>query len=168
MQLIDIDPQRYRQRLTKIMFACIGLLSISSLSISQLFITLFPSANGTHFHWNLLGVVLSALLLLFILIKLKSHSFFYEANYVWSLKQTLNKINRRMKEIEQAVQRGEPNAIQILHYSYVGSRQLWQLDNNTITLNRLTSLEKQLAEKAKQHQVILDIEQFNDTLLLEY
>jgi len=168
MQLIEINPERYRQRLNKVIFACIGILSVGSLSISQLLIFLFPSAEGSHFHWNLFGVVLTATLLITVLMKLKKHPFLFEISYVWDLKQTLNSINRRMKKIEAASQTGDKTAMNILHFSYSGSRQLWELDNNTITINHLTSLENKLTELAKKHQVTLDINHYNSNQLVEY
>lgn len=168
MQLIEINPERYRQRLNKVIFACIGILSVGSLSISQLLIFLFPSAEGSHFHWNLFGVVLTATLLITVLMKLKKHPFLFEISYVWDLKQTLNSINRRMKKIEAASQTGDKTAINMLHFSYSGSRQLWELDNNTITINHLTSLENKLTELAKKHQVTLDINHYNSNQLVEY
>jgi len=168
MQLIEINPERYRQRLNKVIFACIGVLSIGSLAVSQLLILSFPSATGSHFHWNLTGVVFTTALLLFVLNKLKTHPFLYEVNYVWDLKKTLNHINRRMKKLETASQHGDKTAINILHFSYSGSRQLWELDNNTITINHLTSLENKLTELAQKYQVTLDINHYNSNQLVEY
>ncbi|TEW53634.1 DUF3087 domain-containing protein [Psychromonas sp. RZ22] len=168
MQLTEINPERYRQRLNKVIFACIGTLTIGSLGISQLLILLMPSSEGSHFHWNLFGVVVTSLVVLITLLKLKSHDFFYEVSYVWDLKQALNKINRRIKKIEAAAKQGDTVAMQILHFSYSASRQLWELDNNTITLGHLASLEKKLQELADTHQVTLDINQYNSTQLANY
>lgn len=168
MQLIEIDPERYRKRLNKVIFACIGTLTVGSLGISQLLIRLMPSPNGSHFYWNLLGVIVTAGALLFILNKLKSHAYFHEVTYVWHLKQALNRINRRMKKIESAAQQGDPTAMQILHFNYAGSRQLWQLDNNTLTINHLTHLENKLNELAEAHQVTLDVSLYNPQQLTDY
>lgn len=168
MKLIEIKPERYRQRLNKVIFACIGALSIGSLSISQLLIFLFPSDEGSHFHWNLLGVAITGILLLTLLIKLKTHPFLHEVSYVWDLKQALNAINRRMKKIETASQTGDITAINILHFSYSSSRQLWELDNNTLTINHLTSLENKLNELAQKYQVTLDLNLYNSNQLVEY
>jgi len=168
MQLTEIDPERYRQRLNKIIFACIGLLTVGSLAISQLLILIMPSPEGSHFHWNLLGVATTAVAVFIILSKLKTHHFFYEVSYVWDLKQALNKINRRMKKIEKAAQQGDHTAIQILHFSYSGSRQLWKLDNNTLTINHLTHLENKLHDLAETHQVTLDATLYNNKQLVDY
>ena len=168
MKLIDINPERYRKRLNNIIFACIGSLAIGSLSISQLLIQLFPSPEESHFHWNLLGVVITGSLVLFTLLKLKKHDYFYEAGYVWDLKQAINKINRKMKKVEEAAQQGDKIAMQILHFSYSASRQLWQLDNNTLTINHLSSLENKLSELAETHQVTLDVDAYNSMQLADY
>lgn len=168
MQLTEIDPERYRKRLNKVIFACIGLLTIGSLAISQLLILIMPSPEGSHFHWNLLGVVITAVAVFIMLSKLKSHDLFYEVSYVWDLKQALNKINRRMKKIQQAAQQGDQTAMQILHFSYSGSRQLWKLDNNTLTINHLTHLENKLQNLAETHQVTLDLNLYNSKQLKDY
>jgi len=168
MQLIEIEPRRYRQRLNKVIFACIALLTIGSLGISQLLILLMPSAEGTHFHWNILGVAITAVSVFIILSKLRTHAYFYEISYVWDLKQALNKINRRMAKILVAAEKGDHTAIQILHFSYSGSRQLWELDNNTLTINHLTHLENKLHELAETHHVTLDVNLYNSKLLVNY
>jgi len=168
MQLLDINPERYRHRLNKIIFACIGALTLGSLGISQLLIRLFPSASGTHFHWNLIGVIISVIIVLYALSKFKTHPFFYEVTYIWDLKQVLNRINRRIKKIQLASEQGDAIAINILYFNYAGSRQLWQLDNNIITINHLTSLEEKLALLADQHHVELDLTAYHNDQLAEY
>jgi hypothetical protein len=168
MQLIEIEPRRYRQRLNKVIFACIGLLTIGSLGISQLLIFLMPSPEGTHFHWNLLGVAITAVSVFILLSKLRHNAYFYEISYVWDLKQALNKINRHMTKLLAAAELGDHTAMQILHFSYSGSRQLWELDNNTLTINHLTHLEHKLHELAEIHHVDLDVNLYNSKLLVNY
>lgn len=168
MQLTHINPERYRKRLNKVIFACIGILTLGSLSISQLLILLAPSSGGMHFHWNLLGVIITCIILGYLLTRFKKHTYLYEVNYVWALKKQLNLINRRIKKVEDAAQTGDPIAMQILHFSYSGSRQLWELDNNTITINHLTHLENKLHELAHSHQITLDASLYNSKQLTDY
>lgn len=168
MHLIEINKQSYKQRLNNITIAIVALLVVASLSISQCLIALFPAEQGSHFHWNLLGVICSLFIASFILIKLKKHPYFYEVSYVWELKKILNQINRYLPKIEKAAQQGDANAMQILHFSYLGSRQVWQLDNNTLTLSQLTKLEEQLQQLALTHQVELDSDKFHIGYLKVY
>lgn len=168
MPLIEINTARYRQRLNIIIIAIISFLVIASLSISQVLIAIYPSSQGSHFHWNLLGVVISALLVLISLKKLKTQPYFYEVSYVWDLKLQLNKINRYRNNIETQAQQGDANAMQIMHYCYCGSRQLWQLDNNTLTINHLTQLQNELSALAEAQQVTLDTNTFSPSLIKAY
>ncbi|OLQ91861.1 hypothetical protein BIY21_12660 [Vibrio ponticus] len=165
MQLKKIDKQLYRSRLNITIVACIAILALSSLGISQLLIYLFPDPSGSHFHWNLLGVIVSALGLVTTLIKFKSHPKMYEVAYVWDLKQELNLIYRKNKQLLAAAEQGNASAMQALHFSYQGSRQLWQLDDNTITMTSLNKAEEKLELWANTHSVSLDITQYHRDIL---
>ncbi|WP_114767116.1 DUF3087 domain-containing protein [Vibrio rhodolitus] len=165
MQLKKIDKQLYRSRLNIVIVACIASLAISSLAISQSLIYLFPDPSGSHFHWNLLGVVVSAVILASVLIKLKTHPKMAEVAYVWHLKQELNLIYRKNKKLLAAAEQGNKEAMLALHFSYQGSRQLWQLDDNTITMTSLNKAEEKLAEWVKQYGVTLDVSQYHRQLL---
>lgn len=168
MQLLEIDKQTYKQRLNRISIAIVALLVVCSLAISQTLILLFPSTQGSHFHWNLLGVICSLFIASYTLIKCKNHPYFHEVAYVWQLKKLLNRINRVQPKLEQKAQQGESEAMQILHFSYQGSKQVWLLDNNTLTMNELTKLEQQLKELADSYQIELDTKQFHPELLKGY
>ena len=68
MQLIDINKTRYRRHLNIVIALCAGGLAIGSLGISQTLIALFPDESGSHFHWNLLGVVIASVAMAWLLI----------------------------------------------------------------------------------------------------
>ncbi|MBA5763188.1 DUF3087 domain-containing protein [Vibrio sp. 404] len=165
MQLKNIDKQLYRSRLNIVIVACIASLAISSLAISQVLIQLFPSEFGSHFYWNLLGVVASAIILVFTLLKLKTHPKMHEVAYVWDLKQALNLIYRKNRKLLAAAKQGNVDAMLALQFSYEGSRQLWQLDDNTITLSNLNDAQLQLDNWVKEYNVELDISSYHSGLL---
>lgn len=165
MQLMKIDKTLYRSRLNIVIVACIASLAISSLTISQTLIFLFPDESGTHFHWNLLGVVVSSIALLVALLKLKSHPKMREVAYVWDLKQALNLIYRKNKKLLAAAEQGNPEAMLALQFSYAGSSQLWQLDDNTITMSNLNIAQSQLDDWAKEYNVQLDIADYRSESL---
>ncbi|SFB81241.1 DUF3087 domain-containing protein [Pseudoalteromonas denitrificans] len=165
MKLIEINKKRYRAHLNRIITACILSLAIGSLGIAQTLIALFPSSSGSHFHWNLIGVIITSLCLGFILIKYKNHSFMAEVAYVWDLKQALNKITRKMRKVRQGVERGDIPAMQALNFYYAGSRQLWHLDDNNITLDELTLWQADLNSQAKKYNIVLDVSQYDVQIL---
>ena len=168
MQLQQIDKARYRKHLNKVIFACIAALTIGSLGISQLLILLFPDSNGSHFHWNLLGVVVTSIVIGLTLKKVKSHPFMYEVAYVWDLKQALNRITRKMMAIKKAAKEGDVDAMLAMQFSYSGSKQLWTLDDNTITIEDLSMWQAELDALARQYQVELDITKYDERILTKF
>lgn len=165
MQLKTIDKQLYRSRLNIVIVACIASLTVSSLAIAQILIQLFPSESGSNFHWNLLGVVISAIGLVMVLLKLKTHPKMEEVAYVWDLKQALNLIYRKNRKLLAAAKQGNADAMLALQFSYDGSRQLWQLDDNTITMSSLNEAQAQLDRWVEEYGVTLDVSTYHSGLL---
>jgi hypothetical protein len=164
MQLIKIDKSRYRRHLNRVIFACIAGLIAGSLAISQTLIALFPDPSGSHFNWNFIGVVASAAVIAWTLHKFRTHDFMTEVVYVWDLKQTLNRINRRTLSLKPAAQQGNLNAMLALHFSYAGSRLLWELDDNTIVMDQLAIEQAQLDSLATRYSVTLNTDDYNEAI----
>ncbi|GEA61163.1 DUF3087 domain-containing protein [Vibrio comitans] len=165
MQLKDIDKKQYRSRLNVVIVACIASLAVLSLSVSQTLIYLFPSEAGSHFHWNLLGVIVSAIVVGMTLRKLKSHPKMDEVAYIWDLKHQLNLIYRKNRKLLAAAEEGNKDAMLALQFSYQGSRQLWQMDDNTITMSSLNTAQNQLDKWVEQYDVQLDISDYHSDIL---
>jgi len=137
MQLREIDKSRYRKHL-KVVFAGMAVaLIIIALTTSTLLIHLFSNPEASHFKYNLAGVVIAAFSVGFILTKLRQHPYMFEVVYVWDLKQQLNRIYRKQRKIEAAAEEGNHDAMIIMNYLYRGSKQLYLLDDNTITMEDL-------------------------------
>jgi len=168
MQLIKINKERYRRHLNYVIVACVATLLAGSLGISQILIALFPDESGSHFHWNLAGVVTASLIIGFWLNKYKSHDFMTEVTYVWELKKALNRINRRMLKLKAAAQEGNVDAMLAINYSYAGSRLLWQLDDNTIIMDQLAIDQAALDSLAAKYNLTLDIEKYDESVLKKF
>jgi hypothetical protein len=168
MQLIKINKVRYRKHLNLVIAGCIAGLIIGSLAISQTLIALFPNESGSHFNWNLLGVVVASLTIAWLLNKYRTHDFMREVVYVWELKQTLNKINRKMPKLKSAAHEGNINALLTIHYSYAGSRLLWQLDDNTIVMDELTLQQAELDSIATKFNLTLNTDDYDERTLEQF
>lgn len=168
MQLIKIDKTRYRRHLNRVITGCIALLTIGSLAIAQLLIVLFPDESGSHFHWNLLGVAVTAVTIGWLLNKYRSHPYMTEVVYVWELKQALNKITRKMLKLKPAAQTGNVDALLAIHYSYAGSRLLWSLDDNTISMDELALAQLALDRLAKKYHVTLNVDEYDEQILHQF
>lgn len=168
MQLIEINKVRYRKHLNLVIIGCISGLIVGSLGVSQLLIGLFPDESGSHFYWNLLGVVIASVTIAWLLHKYRSHDFMTEVVYVWDLKQTLNKINRRMPKLKTASREGNFDALLAIHYSYAGSRLLWQLDDNTLVMEELAIQQAELDKIADEHNLTLNIDEYDNVILKQF
>jgi len=147
MRLIEIDKTRYRKHLN-IVFAGIAVTLVTiTLLTSTLYIRLLSTPEESHFLHNLAGVVTAAGIVIFILYKLRQHPFMTEVVYVWDLKQQLNRIYRKQRKIEAAVENHDQDAMIILNFQYRGSKQLYELDDNTITMQGLVSKIKVLDKR---------------------
>ena len=168
MKLIQIDKARYRKHLNHVIIACVIALAVGSLAISQTLIALFPDPSGSHFHWNLLGVVVCSVLVGFVLNKYRNHDYMTEIVYVWELKKALNKITRKMPKLKAAGREGNADALLAIQYSYAGSRLLWQLDDNTITMDELAIKQAELDSVADKYNLSLDAERYDETILKQF
>ena len=165
MLLIEIDKTRYRKHFNIVMGAVIAFLVVASLAIAQLLIALYPAAEGSHFHWNLLGVIVSVIITVIFININKQHPFLIEVLYVWKLKQALNLVTRKMRKLLIAAKMGDKNAMLALQFSYSGSRQLWTLDDNTITLVNLEKSQAALDALLDKYDLTVDIKEYHSDLL---
>ena len=148
MKLRNIDKVRYRKHLN-IVFVCIAVSTlIISLGLSTLLIELLSTENESHFYHNLAGALIAVAIVFFTLHKFRHNDFLTEVTYVWDLKQQLNKIYRKQHKIEAAVEQNNHNAMVIINFQNLGSKQLYQLDDNTITL-------EDLSKKIEKHNLLL-------------
>lgn len=168
MKIIEINKARYRKHLNIVIGTVIGCLVVGSLVFSQLLIFLFPSGSGTHFHWNLLGVIVTAVSILLAVRHFKDHAFLTEVQYVWLLKKELSLVSRKIHKLENAALEGNKNAMLALQFSYSGSRQLWTLDDNTITMEALNKHQKKLDETLLSFNINLDLNDYHRDLLNEF
>jgi hypothetical protein len=137
MQLREINKNRYRKHY-RITFAGIAfVLLIIAPATSALFISLFSNPEGSYFFHNLAGVIVGVAIITFALNKFRHHPFMVEVVYVWDLKQQLNKIHRKQRKIEAAIENNDKDAMIIMNFMLHGSKQLYELDDNTITMEDL-------------------------------
>ena len=165
MQLKEISKQKYRRHLNIVIILIMVFLTIGSLAVAQMLIMLFPSESGTHFNWNLTGVVISALSLLLLLVKFKRHAFMMEVAYVWDLKQALNQVTRKMAKLKTAAENGSSDAMTAIHFSHTGTHQLWLLDDNTLNMSSLVQWQKELDALAQRYNLTLDVNAYHSGIL---
>ncbi|OKY24940.1 DUF3087 family protein [Thalassotalea sp. PP2-459] len=177
MQLQNIDKTLYRQRLNRIIISFILSLTLLSLLFGSLFISVFSDnsinfemANNTdapsNFSYNLAGVICALVVCAALLHRLRKTAYFHQVYYVWQLKQLHNKIYRKLNIINNmAMENGDHQALIILNFYYQSLKQVYQLDDNTLTMSSVNQKHQAVKEKAEQQQLQLDKEQFTENML---
>lgn len=168
MQFKQVDKARYQKRLNTVVVGSIATLTIVSLGLSQLLIALYPDESGSHFNWNFLGVVVGCITVGLLFKKFKNHTYMSDVYYVWQLKQTINQIHRKLAKVKLAVEQDDVNAMIVLNYYYQACRKLWQLDDNTITIEELGVWQSALNTRADGLNLELQVEDFQLELLAQY
>lgn len=168
MQLIDINKSRYRKHLNYIIAGFISSLLVLSLVFGQLLIASFEQEGVSNFRYNLLGVILALLACAAILHSIKKSDFFKEAFYVWELKQIQNLIYRKLKIIKNAAKNDETEAITILLFYYQSLQQVYELDDNTLTIASVQKELNEIQETITNKNLTINSEQFTKNLLNSY
>ena len=186
MQLIDIDKTRYRKHLNIVIVGFISSLLIFSLLFGTVLISLFSTVGDTaqlaqsavdttatgeqetNFKYNFLGVVLALLANAAILHSVKNNDFFKEIYYVWQVKQLQNLIYRKLTKIKAAGKAGEEKALIILAFYYQSQIQVYQLDDNTITLSSIEKQLQQVNDTITEHGLDISAAQFEKSLITSY
>lgn len=169
MQLQSVNKQLYQKRYKQVAIALALSLAVLSLAISTLLIAVMGSPeSGSNTALNVAGVLLAVAILIATLQKVKGRPYFKEVLYVWLLKQELNQITRRMPKIKAAAEKGDPQAMVILSFSYAGSEQLWNLDDNTLVMEELSSWKRELELLKQQYNVDAEPQHYRRDLLNNY
>lgn len=168
MQLKKINKERYGTHYKQIMIGSVIVLAVIALSISTLLIQLVGNPDGSNFWLNLVGVIVAGIVVASLFRRYREHEYMYEVMYVWDLKQMLNKIYRKQKKIKEAIAEGDREAMVIMNWSYQGSKQLYLLDNNTITLDDLQRAMDELEQTVAEHNFTVTTEEFRSEMLDKY
>ena len=168
MKLRPIDKYRYRKHY-KIVFAAIviELLAIS-LVCSALLISWLSSPDESHFTLNLAGFVVAVLLVTYTVYRFRDHPFMDEVVYVWNLKKQLNRIYRKQHKIEPLIEDNNVDAMVIMNYMYQGSKQLYELDDNTITMDDLAIRSRHLNTKLVENGFTFTTDDYDSGLLSQF
>ncbi|MBA6390680.1 DUF3087 domain-containing protein [Colwellia sp. BRX10-3] len=189
MKLKDIQKPVYRKHLNIIIVGFIASLLILALAYGQSLIMLFAdsaklmadpanvaageianevSATESNFRYNFFGVLLALLTCVFALHRLRFSGFFSEVYYVWQIKQQQNAIYRKLKKIKTAATNDDVNALVILNFYYASLKQIYLLDDNTLTMSKLNTDISELNTRIENLHLTISTDQFDKSMLADY
>lgn len=174
MEIKKINKDIYKKKVNLVIGGFVALLAISSLAFSTLLIVLFgntevaPEQSTGNFHWNLIGVVLAVATSLSLLNQIKTRPYMEEVLYVWKLKQLHNKIFRKLKSIKAAASNDDVKALTTLKFYYTTQQQVFELDNNTLTMNSVNKELEAIEQIEAAQSLDLDITSFKESWVDTY
>ncbi|MEZ8545838.1 DUF3087 family protein [Vibrio splendidus] len=174
MKLQKINKEEYRKKMNLLLVSLVGSLALFAIVFGSILIELFGSVGSVtgeatgNFHLNVLGVILSVALNAFIASRVKGHDYFKEALYVWNLKQTHNQIYRKLKRIQPKAEQGDREALTILYFYYTTQKQVYDLDNNTLTIKTVQQSLDNIVELSEKWSIEPDIEAFSKDLVAKF
>jgi len=143
MKLEYIDKALFKKRLNRFQGGLVLSLLVLSLLLSQLYTRLWGVPEGANTILNLAAVATAVFLLAGVMNLIKDQSWMYEIRYVRQLKGELNRIYRASRKLEEALREDKPEAVIVKYFQLHGSKHLYQLEDNTLTMEEQ---EKQIAE----------------------
>ncbi|WP_153916667.1 DUF3087 family protein [Shewanella sp. TC10] len=174
MKLIAINKQLYRKQLNQLLIALVSCLALLSLGFGALLIAFFgkevvAGAESTgNFHLNLLGVVLAVISCSLVMNIIKTKPFMKDIYWVWQLKQLHNKIYRKHAKIVAAANENQVEAITILLYYYRSQKLVFELDNNTLTLDTVNQNISGIETQIELLNLVITEDDFQSSLLDKY
>jgi len=168
MELQQIDKTRYRRHLNMASVVAVAAMIFFALIYAQIFIQLFADGEGSNFKYNLIGVILAVITAVIGFNLTKSHPYLYEVKYVWDLKQLHNKIYRKLHHVKKAAEENNIEALTVLNYYYQVSKQLYTLDNNTLTMDSVLTDIARLERQIETNQLEIHLSDFNTGLLSKF
>lgn len=168
MILRDISKTRYRKHLRMVFVGIVFALLIVAPATSALIISLFSNSEASYLFHNLAGVVIAATIAVFVLNKFRQHPYMVEVVYVWDLKQQLNRIYRKQRKIEAAIENNDKDAMIIMNFMLYGSKQLYELDDNTITMEDLLKKIQIHDERMQAAGLSSSTDSYNPALLDQF
>lgn len=174
MKLQKINKEEYRKKMNLLLVSLVGSLAVFAIVFGTILIDLFGAGQSIagestgNFHLNVLGVILSVALNAFIASRVKGHDYFKEALYVWNLKQIHNQIYRKLKRIQPKAEQGDRDALTVLYFYYTTQKQVYDLDNNTLTIKTVQQSLDNILELSEKWSIELDIEAFSKDLIARF
>ncbi|ARD23581.1 DUF3087 domain-containing protein [Shewanella japonica] len=171
MKLISINKQQYRQQLNRLLIGLVSCLTLLSLGFGAILIAFFGqtpvagSESTGNFHLNLMGVILAVVFCSLIMNIIKTKPFMHDIYWVWQMKQLHNRIYRKLTKIVAAADKNEPDAITILLFYYHTQKQVYELDNNTLTLDAVNQNIQKVESQIAQLNLSISLDDFDIALL---
>lgn len=173
MKFKEVDKALYRKRLNKVIAVFVVTFAILAVVFGSVLIALFGQPivdpeTQSNFKFNVAGVVLALLFMSMLMNQVKRHIFLQDIYYVWQLKQIHNRIYRKLVKIKKASEANDDNALIILAFYYRSLKQVYQLDDNTLTISKVNQDISDITHRLAEQNFDEVADKFDEKLLASY
>lgn len=158
-QLEEIDPVFYRKQTRKSTLIIMAIFIVIGFITANLTVKWLGDYSNNHIVLNFLGAFVG-LFITFGIVKLffVDKPWMREALYAWRLKRRLMYIGNVKRQLEEALEQNDPNAMKVMRFYHLGLEQMHKLEDNHYALVDLEAEKNALAKTMQAHQV--DLNQF--------
>ncbi len=165
----EIDPAYYRKQTRKSTLMIMAVYIVIGFITAKLTVTYLGGYYSNHTVLNLSGAFIGLFIIFWIV-----NTFFKDANwmkesmYGWRLKRHLMYIYNALTRLQNASDQGDVNAIKILRFYQLATKQMYRFDNNSYGLIELQSQMQKLESKMKEMGIEINQTEFDMASMDDY
>lgn len=166
MELKQIDKATYKKRLNQVQFGAVGALFVLGMGLAEIYRALWADGESSTLL-NAAGVLTAVIILAGVFKMIRDKPWMEDIRYTWQLKQELNRIYRHVKFVDAGVAENDVDALKAQYFSLHGSKHLYQIEDNTLTVPELNEKIADLDKKLAELEMTLAISDYEPWLLEE-
>lgn len=168
-ELQAMEPSVYRARTRRSTLIIMAMFIVIGFIFAERFVAWFGDYSNNLIVLNFIGAFVGLVLTGFI-VKwfFKDKPWMAEAMYGWRLKRNLMHITNRLRAVQEAVARGDAEAMKILRFYHLGLEQMHRLEDNSHALIELSVEKRALEKQLEALQISLEQTRFNPACLESY
>ena len=166
MELKQIDKAAYKKRLNQVQFGAVGVLFILGMGLAEIYRALWADGESSTLL-NAAGVLTAVIILAGVFKIIRDKPWMEDIRYTWQLKQELNRIYRHVKFVEAGIADNNPDALKAHYFSLHGSKHLYQIEDNTLTVPELNEKIVDLDKKLEALGMTISVADYEPWLLEE-
>ena len=166
MELKHIDKAAYKKRLNQVQFGAVGALFVLGMGLAEVYRAIWADGESSTLL-NAAGVLTAVAILAGVFKMIRDKPWMEDILYTWQLKQELNRIYRHVRFVDAGVEDNNPDALKAHYFSLHGSKHLYQIEDNTLTVPELNEKIAELDNKLNELGLTISVSDYEPWLLEE-
>ena len=161
-EIEEMDAAFYRRQTRKATLIIMAIFIVIGMVMATSFVDWFGEYSNNHLVLNLMGAFVGLVITAFVVkwFFVKS-PWMREAMYGWRLKRSLMHVTNRLRPIQEAVEKGDTEAMKILRFYHLGLEQMHRLEDNSHAMIELLAEKRGLEEKMTELNLDLNQTSFD-------